>query len=154
LVPYKRVDLAIQACNELQLPLVVVGKGSEEEKLRSMAGPTVRFVGSLTDEALAEYYKNCLALLFPGEEDFGLTIIEAASFGKPVIAYKKGGALETVIEGKTGMFFATQTSAALKTVLALFNPERFSSKDSIQLAEKFSEERFQKEMLALITNVV
>lgn len=154
LVPYKRVDLAVRACSELQLPLIVIGSGSEEKKLCRMAGPSVRFLGSLTDEDLAEYYGNCLALLFPGEEDFGLTVLEAQAFGKPVIAYKKGGALETVIEGKTGIFFSTPSKESLKEALEKFKAENFNRRDSIIQAERFTQEKFKKEFMSIVSSVV
>ncbi|MDD5600058.1 MAG: glycosyltransferase, partial [Victivallaceae bacterium] len=109
LVPYKKVDLAIRSCNKLQLPLVVVGTGSEEKRLKSLAGPTIQFKKNLTDEELAWYYQHCTALIMPQEEDFGLSGVEAQSFGKQVIAYAKGGATETVIAGKTGVLFTGQT---------------------------------------------
>lgn len=154
LVPYKRIDLAVHACNELQLPLVIVGSGSELEKLKREAGKTIQFVGNLTDQELAEYYENCTALLFPGEEDFGLTILEAQSFGKPVIAYGKGGALETVLDGKTGVFFTPQDKEALKTALQHFELSKFKPDISKKQAEKFTSEVFKRSISKLIDTVV
>lgn len=88
---YKRIDLAIQACNELKLPLKIIGEGNWKKELERMAGPTVEFIGKVDDKALKEYYKNCIALIFPALEDFGLTVVEAQAFGKPVIAFRGGG---------------------------------------------------------------
>ena len=107
LVPYKRTELAISAFNELGLPLVVVGEGSEERRLKAMAKDNIEFVSQLTDAKLADYYKKCVALIFPQEEDFGIVALEAQAAGAPVIAFKAGGARDTVIDGKTGVFFAT-----------------------------------------------
>lgn len=113
LLPYKRIDLAIEACNLLRFPLDVVGIGPEEERLRDLAGPTVRFHGFLPDEAVARLYASCRAFLFPQEEDFGITVLEAAAAGRPTVAYRGGGALETVIEGETGVLVDRQTAQSL-----------------------------------------
>ena len=128
LVGYKRVDLAIEACNALGAELRVVGVGPEMAALRRKAGPTIRFLGRLPDADVAAEYARCRAFVFPGEEDFGLTPIEAMASGRPVVAFGAGGALETVVEGKTGLFFREQTAAslaaALRTVQTLpFLPE-------------------------------
>ncbi|PYU97333.1 MAG: glycosyl transferase, partial [Acidobacteria bacterium] len=96
LVDYKRADLAIEACNRLGRPLRVVGDGAEYRRLRRLAGPSVKFLGFLPEAALREHYANCRAVLFPGEEDFGIVPVEAHSYGRPVIAYGRGGVLETV----------------------------------------------------------
>jgi glycosyltransferase involved in cell wall biosynthesis len=120
LVPYKRVDLAIEAFNQSGDRLVIVGKGPEDRKLREMAKSNVVFLGWQSDQQLAELYARCRALIFPGEEDFGIVPLEAMASGKPVIAFAKGGALETVVEGVTGTFFKEQTAAAcLERVHAL-----------------------------------
>jgi|SRR5579885_2341194 len=153
-VPYKRIDLAIQACNELRLPLKIIGSGREESYLRSIAGRTVEFVGNLTDAQLIQYYKKCTALLFPGVEDFGLTVIEAQYFGKPVIAFAKGGATETIIDGKTGRFFFEQTVAALTKTLKTFDAGQFHARDCTQQAEKFSIEAFKRSFQALVKKVI
>lgn len=97
MVPYKRVDLAVRACTELGLPLKVIGKGPEEANLRAVAGPTVEFLGWLPNTEIAEHYRNCRAFLFPGEEDFGITPLEAQASGRPVIAYGRGGILDTTV---------------------------------------------------------
>lgn len=160
LVPYKKIDIAIHACNKLQLPLKIVGTGSQEHYLKSIAGPTVEFLGNLTDNELIRYYNNCVALLFPGLEDLGLTVLEAQQYGKPVIAYKSGGAMETVIEGKTGEFFAPQTAPALIKKLQLLLKRRkiklgSSQKSSyyvhcIKNARSFNQARFQRELVRFI----
>jgi glycosyltransferase involved in cell wall biosynthesis len=114
LVPYKRVALAVAACRKLDAPLKIVGVGTEEGRLRKMAeGGRVEFLGWQSDENLRELYRNCEAFLFPADEDFGITAVEAMACGKPVIAYKKGGALETVVDGVTGVFFDAQTPKAM-----------------------------------------
>jgi glycosyltransferase involved in cell wall biosynthesis len=102
---YKKIDIAIVACNELKLPLKIVGIGKGKKALKKLAGGTIEFLGQLTDEKLSYYYKNCRALLFPGIEDFGLVMVEAQAFGKPVICFRGGGAIDIIREGKTGEFF-------------------------------------------------
>jgi len=113
LVPYKRVDLAVEAFTRTGEPLVVVGSGPEADRLRAMAGPNVRFAGWVGDADLPEYYARCKALVFPGEEDFGIVPLEAMASGRPVVAFARGGALETVKEGLTGVLFREQTVDAL-----------------------------------------
>ncbi len=105
LIPYKRIDLAIEACNRLRLPLVIIGSGRDLERLKKLAGPTIRFMGRLSDQEVLSYYARCRAFLFPGEEDFGITPLEAQASGRPVIAYGVGGALASVVDGVTGVFF-------------------------------------------------
>lgn len=154
LVKYKHIELAIHACNELKLPLKIVGIGSEEKKLKDIAGPTIEFLGLLTEEALVKYYKSCKALIFPGVEDFGITVVEAQAFGKPVIAFQQGGALETIKVGKTGAFFAPQTVTSLKKVLATFDKRQFLSDDCRRNAKQFSQEQFKKRFMAKIKKIV
>ena len=147
LVPYKTVDLAVSAFNKLGLPLVVVGTGSEEEKLKNMAKDNIKFVGHLTETKLADYYKKCAAFIFPQEEDFGIVALEAQAAGAPVIAFKAGGALDTVIEGKTGVFFDKQNTESLVKAVRKFEKLSFSQKDLINNAKRFSKERFKREIL-------
>ncbi len=150
LVQYKRIDIAIQACNRLKLPLKIVGTGAEEGRLKSMAGSTVEFVGSLTDRELVGYYKQCKAVIFPGREDFGITAVEAQLFGKPVIAFGGGGVTETVIEGKTGTFFYPQTTEALLKKIRDFDRLRLNSHVLRAEARKFSKDVFKAHFLSVI----
>lgn len=150
LVPYKRVDIAIEAFNKLRLPLKIVGTGRDYERLKRMAGPSIEFVQNLTDDALSRYYQDCTAFVFPGQEDFGLAILEAQAFGKPVIAFGGGGALETVIAGKTGEFFSAQTVPALIAKLKSFNARGYDPRQCMRQAEKFSKEKFKKEFMKTI----
>lgn len=149
--PYKRVDLAIEAFNRLKLPLLIVGGGQDDHKLRKLAGPTVDFLGPLSNAAITELYSKCRAFLFPGVEDFGITPLEAMASGAPVIAYGEGGAAETVTE-KTGLFFRPQSVEALmEAVLKVERHEvTFSAEECRARAAWFSKERFQKELLAAI----
>jgi len=150
LAAYKRIDLAIEACNRLKLPLKIVGTGREERRLRKIAGPTVEFLGFVGDREVAKLYRSCRALIFPGMEDFGITPVEAMSFGKPVVAFGRGGALETVINGKTGTFFEQETAESLMNVLKSFDPSKYKAKDCIAQAKKFSKERFQQEFKGFV----
>lgn len=144
LVPYKRVDLAIRACNRLRLPLVVVGKGLEARRLKTQAGPTIKFVAELTEEQLVLYYQRCRALIFPQEEDFGIAVVEAQAAGKPVIAFKKGGATEIIRTGKTGIFFSRQTEDSLIQAIRRFESTRFSESECKKNAQRFSKNEFIK----------
>ena len=159
--PYKRVDLAIEAANRTGATLRIVGSGQDETRLRSLAGPTVEFLGWRSDEEIAELYARCKAFLFPGEEDFGITPLEAMASGRPVIAYGRGGALETVapLDGDappTGVFFREQTVDAmcdamrnLEKRLDDFNPSALRAH-----AMKFSRERFKEELKAYVMRFV
>ena len=120
LVPYKRLDLAVRAATELGLPLKVIGGGPDLQRLRGMAGPTVEFLGRQSDEAVTELVSRCRALIFPGEEDFGMAPLEVNAAGRPVIAFFGGGAMETVIEGVTGIFFRQPTVASVKEAMERF----------------------------------
>lgn len=147
--PFKRVELAIKAANELHLPLKIVGEGNYSY-LKKIAGPTIEFVGKVNDEELVMYYKQCKALIFPGVEDFGLVMAEANSFGKPVIAYQAGGAKEIIKAGKTGVFFTPQTVSELVSVLKKFNEHDYNSNVCRENAERFSFDHFQNELNSFI----
>jgi len=163
LVPPKRIDIAINACNKLQVPLKIIGIGSHEKKLKKLAGPTIEFLGDLTDYDLVRYYMGCCALIFPGVEDFGLTSIEAQSFGKPVIAYRAGGVQETIIPGKTGEFFYQQTEKELLLVLQdLLKTGKLSLEQADQVyyekkcrenAKRFGKDQFKKKLIHFIENI-
>jgi glycosyltransferase involved in cell wall biosynthesis len=142
LVPYKRVDIAVRACRELDLPLVVAGTGSELTRLRAMAGPRTRFTGRLSDAELASHYRRARALIHCAEEDFGLIPVESMASGRPVIAFNGGGARETVVEGRTGTFFDRQTAGSLIEALRRFEGMRFEPAELRRHAETFDEKVF------------
>jgi glycosyltransferase involved in cell wall biosynthesis len=161
LVAYKRIDLAIEACNRLGRKLVVIGKGEESDRLRKMAGRTVEFLGGVPDDVVRDHYSRCRAFLFPGEEDIGLTPIEAQGGGAPVIAYGAGGVLETVRghfpddlvnSNSTGIFFATQTLDCLAEAILHFenNDNQFCAKQIAAHASRFNVDHFKREMAALV----
>ena len=150
LIPYKRIDLAIEACNKLHLPLVIIGSGRDLERLKKMAGPTIRFLGRLSDKEVLYYYAHCRAFLFPGEEDFGITPLEAQASGRPVIAYSEGGALASVIDGVTGTFFKEQTVESLASVLEAIDEHRFDPQTIRNHALEFDMPRFHRRILQFI----
>lgn len=149
--PYKRIDLAIEAFNQLKLPLLIVGSGQDEKKLKKMAGSTVEFLGPLRNSTVCELYSKCRALIFPGIEDFGITPLEAMASGAPVIALQKGGAAESVTE-RTGLFFHDQTPESLMEAIRQMeiNPERFSELECRKRAQEFSKEIFQNKLKTFI----
>jgi len=142
LEPYKRVDLAVKTFNQLNQQLVIVGEGSCESKLKRMAKKNILFLKRVSDEDLGWLYSNAKALIMPQEEDFGYTVLEARFFSCPVVTFKKGGATETVIEGKTGIFFVEQTKKALIDALATFEGKSYNFKEEI--TDEFNEENFNK----------
>ena len=148
LSPYKKVEVAIEAMNKLDLPLLVVGEGSPKyvKHLKSIAGAGTKFAGWQSDEKIKKYYAGCRAFLFPGEDDFGITPVEAMSFGKPVIALRRGGTTETVIEGETGEFFKESTVEVMADAIRRFaeNEKKYDSQKIRQRAEKFSREKFRE----------
>ncbi len=150
LIPYKRIDLAIEACNRLHLPLVIIGGGRDEARLRNLAGPTIRFLGRLSDEDVLYYYSHCRAFLFPGEEDFGITPLEAQAAGRPVIAYGAGGALASIVEGVTGTFFREQTVDSLAAVLATFDEWCYDTQSIRNHALEFDTPRFKRRILQFV----
>jgi len=159
--PYKRVDLAIEACNRLQVPLVIIGTGQDEARLKALAGPTVRFLGWQPDSVLRDHLCRCRALIFPGEEDFGIVPVEAMACGTPVIAYGRGGATETVIpvgtrQEPTGLWFTEQTVESLSATLEQFErcAADFSPEVARQQALRFDQRRFQAELFGYLDEVL
>ena len=150
---YKRVDLAIQACNELELQLTVIGDGTEHEKLKKMAGPTIRMLGAIDDQEIVKEFQAAEAFIFPAEEDFGIVPIEAMSAGLPVVAFGKGGVVDWMIEGKTGEVFHTQSVAALKKALKDFDPSAYNKQFLADHAESFNAERFRLEIAEFVDGV-
>lgn len=148
-VGYKRIDLAVEACNRLGRRLVIAGSGGEEEaNLRALAGPTVEFRGRVSDEELDELYAGARAFLFPGVEDYGLTPVEAMGHGVPVLAFGRGGALETVVDGETGLFFSEQTAESLCGCIERFERDGVAlsvegiHRHALGLSEECFKERF------------
>jgi glycosyltransferase involved in cell wall biosynthesis len=150
LIPYKRIDLAVQACNELHLPLVIVGEGRHRAALEALAGPTVQFRGRLPAAEVGELLAHCRAFIFPGCEDFGITPVEAQAAGRPVIAFAAGGALDTVVEGQTGLLFGDQTPESLADAIRRLDGAAFDPATIRRHAERFSVERFKQELRAFV----
>jgi glycosyltransferase involved in cell wall biosynthesis len=152
LLPYKRIDLAIRAAQIAEVPLVVVGTGPDEKRLRSVAGdsPWIRMTGYVGDAEMNELLGNALAAIVPGEEDFGLVPLEAAAAGRPAIAFRAGGALETIEEGVTGEFFDEPSAQTLAAVLRRFDPRAYDAARLRAHAEKFSPEKFIERLRAIV----
>ncbi len=153
LIPYKRIDLAIRACNLVGCKLIVAGDGRDREALEAIAGPTIEFRGRVSNEEAEDLMARCQAFLFPGLEDFGITPLQAQAAGRPVIAYAAGGALDTVIPGVTGEFFHEQTPEALAHLLTHFDSTRYDPAACRAHAEGFSAERFRRELHAYVQRV-
>ncbi len=148
LIPYKRIDLAVEACNRLGVPLVVVGEGRGRAALEAVAGPTIEFRGRVSDADLAWLLSHCRAFIFPGREDFGIAPVEAQAAGRPVIAFAAGGALDTVVDGETGIFFYEQSVQSLVEAIERFSRLDFAPARIRRQAERFSLNRFKQELLA------
>lgn len=153
LVPYKKVDLAIMAFNKLKLPLIVVGIGSQLQKLKRIAGDNIKFAGAVDDSKLIELYRSAKATIFPQEEDYGLVPIESQACGTPVIAYGKGGALETIKNNTTGVFFNKQTVDSLVEAVNRFEKLSLNASDCYKNSLRFSSKNFNKEFLDYLSNV-
>lgn len=153
--PYKKVDLAIKAFNQLGLPLKIVGDGEEATRLKAMAKSNIEFIGEASAEVRNKLLAECRAFIHPQEEDFGITAVEAMASGRPVIAYGAGGALETVIDNVTGKFFTEQTWESLVEVVINFEQQfkDFNPQIIKQQAEKFSDSRFRQEFTAYVNEV-
>lgn len=152
--PYKRFDLAIEACTMLGLPLTVIGDGPDHQRLRSLAGPTVKFVGRVPDSELERQFASARALIFPGLDDFGITPIEAMAAGTPIIAYKAGGALDYVIEHKTGLFFTEKSAKSLAATINDFVSQEYTEGDIKEYAKRFSKETFQNNLRSLLLSLL
>ncbi len=150
----KNVNLAIEAAKKLGLNLKIAGKGGEEDSLRQLANGKTEFLGEVNDEEIIDLYKNCKAVIFPAvDEDFGIVPVEAMSFGKPVVAYKSGGVVETVIDGKTGVFFDQPTAESLVEAIKKLEKLSIKPQDCINQANKFSKEVFIEKIKAFVTRV-
>ena len=155
LIPYKRIDLAVRAFQALPHErLIVVGSGRARQSLEAMSAPNVSFLGWQPGERILELMRGCKAFLFPGLEDFGITPVEAMSVGRPVIAFRGGGALDTVIPGKSGEFFDAQTPESLRQAVEEFDPYAYDPADCRSQAERFSREAFRRRLLDCISDFV
>ena len=150
LIPYKRLDLAVRAFTALKLPLKIFGDGRDRAELQRLAGPNVEFLGQVSEQQRHELFAECRAFVFPGEEDFGITPLEAMAAGRPVIAYGAGGALDTVIEGVTGRFFAEQSAGALAAAVAASRGDTYDPMVIRQHAEAFGRELFIERIRAVV----
>lgn len=151
LVSYKRIDIVIAAFNKLGLPLKIIGDGAEREFLKRKARANIQFLTKqLTDGELLSYYENCSAVVFSGEEDFGIAVLEAQACGKPVIGYKMGGVAETVIDGKTGVLFYPQTAEALIKAVKSFKARNFEAEACRKNAQRFSQKNFINKFKLLV----
>ena len=155
LVRYKRIDLIVEAFNELRLPLVIIGSGYEERLLGERASDTISFVSRhLTDAELGAYYESCRAFISAADEDFGIAAVEAQAAGKPVICYRHSGVSEIVQEGITGMLFSAQTRESLVDALEKFEKMKFTNTACRINAERFSKDIFQKRMKETMKRLV
>ena len=152
LAPYKRVDIVIEAIKKTGKKLKIFGDGIDLARLKQIAGTdkNIEFLGRVDDVARAELYSRCLAFIYPQEEDFGITAVEAMASGRPVIAYKRGGAVETVVEGVTGLFFNEQTIDSLIETINIFDNKKFNPEIIKQHAEEFSVAKFKSEITKYI----
>lgn len=150
LVPYRRLDLLIEAFNKMDRPLKIVGNGRDLPRLQAMANPNVEFLGYVPDRDLPDLLARCRAFLFPGEEDFGIAPIQAMAAGRPVVAYAGGGALETIIPGKTGVLFAEQSVGAIIQAVESFDPHTLSTIDILNQAAKFDTAVFKEKMARFV----
>ncbi len=150
LIPYKRIDLAVRAFNELGLPLVIIGDGRDRESLQALAKSNIHFLGYVSGKEIGDYFARCRAFILPGQEDFCIAPVEAQAAGRPVIAYAAGGALDTVVEGVTGTFFYEQTPEALIKVIREFDENRYDPAAVRRHAERFDKRVFKKQLSAFI----
>jgi glycosyltransferase involved in cell wall biosynthesis len=154
MVGYKRVDLAVQACKELDRKLIVIGEGPDRGRLEAMAGGQTTFAGRLPDDQVAHLLAHCKALLFPGEEDFGLTPLEAAASGRPCVAFGKGGALDTIIDGVTGVLFPEPTVESMKAAMLRSEAIAWDRQALRTHAEKFDRVHFAEKLVSYLEKVL
>jgi glycosyltransferase involved in cell wall biosynthesis len=148
--PYKRIDLAVEACTELKVPLIVIGNGPEHKRLEKLAGRNVTFLTNVSDHDIVEHFQSALGFIFPNVDDFGIVAVEALAAGTPVVAFKKGGALDYVIDGKTGVFFDKQTVQSLVPALETVMNKSFKYDAIAEHAQQFSVSAFAKSMQAFV----
>jgi glycosyltransferase involved in cell wall biosynthesis len=153
LIPYKRLDLAIDACSALGRRLMVIGDGPDQGRLMARAGPTVKFLNRVSDAEVEHYAARCRALIFPGEEDFGMAPLEIAAAGRPTIAYRAGGAVETIVDGVTGVFFDRQDASSLGEAIQRFERQEWSAKALRSHAERFGIDVFQSRFRQFLAKV-
>jgi glycosyltransferase involved in cell wall biosynthesis len=153
LVSYKRIDLAVRACSERKKKLMVLGEGPDRKSLEAVAGPTVRFLGRVSDADAEHVVARCKALLFPGEEDFGMVPLEVAAAGRPTIAFRGGGALETILENETGLFFDRQTPEDIGDAIDRFEAHQWSPDILRNHAEQFSVDVFRERFGAFLRRI-
>jgi glycosyltransferase involved in cell wall biosynthesis len=153
-VPQKKIDVAVRACNQLGLPLKIIGTGPETDNLKKIAGPTVQFTGFIPEDEVPKIVASAQAFIFPALDDFGVVPVEAMAAGTPVIAYKAGGALDYVQKGKTGAFFSEQTPESLAKTLKSFDSKQFKPANIRTFAESFSPEAFQKSMRQFVQSAL
>jgi glycosyltransferase involved in cell wall biosynthesis len=153
-VPYKRIEIAIDACRRVGAPLRIVGDGPDRDRLQRLSGSDVTFLGSLPDEQLRREYQHARALIMPGEEDFGIVPVEAQACGRPVVALARGGALETVTDGETGLLFADATAESLADALRRMDALAFDSQRIRVSAERFSRDRHSRAMQTVIDDTL
>jgi glycosyltransferase involved in cell wall biosynthesis len=150
LIPYKRIDLAVQAFNQLGLPLVIIGDGRDRAGLQAMARPNIKFLGRVPYDELGQLMARCRAFILPGLEDFCIAPVEAQAAGRPVIAFARGGALDTVVEGVTGTFFHEQSPQALAEAIRSFDDTRYDSAVIREHAERFDTTVFKQQLSQFI----
>lgn len=154
LSPYKKVDLAVELFNKIGKKLVIIGEGAHRPQLQKIAKENITFLGWQNDEVVKDYMQRCQALIFPGEEDFGITPVEATACGKPVLAYAKGGVLESVIEGETGAFFEHQTVESMEKGLGNLLNMKFDPEHMNKRAQLFSTSRFKSQIMEQIEAMI
>jgi glycosyltransferase involved in cell wall biosynthesis len=151
--PYKKIDLAVKACTKLNLPLTVIGNGPQHDRLVKLAGPSVEFVTGASDQEVAQHLGRAEALIFPGVDDFGITAVEALAAGVPVIAYNGGGALDYMVDNKSGLLFNTLSADSLAKCLHSFMAKNFETSYLKQAASRFSETEFTNNFKTFINSI-